>query len=277
MTRLLALSGRSQAGKTCIANWVSGLFMQNAGLIDYHYVDAEGDLIVPVEIDKKIEDKVLRFNRETLWMKENVYPYIKQYSIADKLKQFCMEVFGATWEQMNGTNDQKNEESHLQWINIPKEVRTKKSGFLTWREVMQVYGTDIIRKLDSGAWIRSCVNQVAIEQPNVAIITDCRFPDEVLGVQQAGGHVVRLTRNPINSDHSSETALDPENFDQSKFDLVLDNSQMTIGEQNKAIVEYLNVLGFIDFEVVETDEEKPKTEVTKELPKTRKNTAKIKE
>jgi hypothetical protein len=45
------------------------------------------------------------------------------------------------------------------------------------------------------------------------------------------------------------------------------------------MVEYLNVLGFIDFEVVETDDEKPKTEVkeVKELPKTRKNQAKIKE
>lgn len=275
MTRLLALSGRSQAGKTCIANWVSGLFMQNVGLIDYHYVDGDGDLIVPVEIDKKIEDKVLRFNRETLWMKENVYPYIKQYSFADKLKQFCMEVFGATWENMNGTNAQKNEESHIEWTSVPKEVRIKKSGVLTWREVMQVYGTDIVRKLDPGAWVRSCINQVGLEQPDIAIITDCRFPDEVLGVQQVGGHVIRLTRNPLNSDHSSESALDPENFDQSKFDLVLDNSVMTVGEQNKAVVEYLNILGYIDFEVVETDDEKPKTEV-KELPKTRKNTAKIK-
>jgi hypothetical protein len=110
-------------------------------------------------------------------------------------------------------------------------------GPMSAREVLQYVGTDIFRKMYSNVWVDALIRQIKKEDSSYALICDVRFPNEVEGVQAAGGKVVRLTRNPSgNSDaHSSETALDKENFDWSKFDFVLDNADMSINEQNKAL------------------------------------------
>jgi hypothetical protein len=56
-----------------------------------------------------------------------------------------------------------------------------------------------------------------------------------------GGKVVRLTRNIHGDDsHSSEKALDIQNFDWSKFDIIIDNQNMDINQQNMAFWEALN-------------------------------------
>ena len=48
-------------------------------------------------------------------------------------------------------------------------------------------------------------------------MADVRFPNEVDAILEAGGEVIKLQRAPLKDDHSSETALDKENFDQDKF------------------------------------------------------------
>jgi hypothetical protein len=82
------------------------------------------------------------------------------------------------------------------------------------------------------------------------LFTDCRFPNEVEGVQSAGGKVIRFTRNPFEDDHHSETALDEDKFDWKKFDWVLDNKEMTISEQNEAIYNKLVEWEFIDYKAI---------------------------
>ena len=79
----------------------------------------------------------------------------------------------------------------------------------------------------------------------MAIIADCRFPNEVTAIKNVAGIVIRLSRNPHNSDHTSEIALDPDRYDQSLFDLVIDNDNMTITEQNKVIYEFLHFKGIL--------------------------------
>jgi len=259
MTKILGFAGRSQSGKSTACNWLSGLYMQEAGLIDSHFVNGDGTLWIPVELDNKIEDRCIQFNRPTMWLVENVYPHVKQYSFADPLKHFIMQVFGASWENMYGSNDEKNQESHIKWAAFPEEVRKKykknKKNLMTWREVMQVYGTDIVRVIDPDSWARACINQITAEESNVALVADVRFPNEVKAIQDAGGKVIKLLRNPLNSDHDSETALDVENFDQSEFDATIDNTNMSIGEQNKATILVLKQWGFVNFAFAELDPE----------------------
>jgi hypothetical protein len=84
-----------------------------------------------------------------------------------------------------------------------------------------------------------------LEEMDLALIADCRFPNEVSVVKNAGGIVIKLNRNPFNSTHSSETALDYDNYDYSNFDLVVPNDQMTIGEQNKYIYDFLLKKGIL--------------------------------
>ena len=60
-----------------------------------------------------------------------------------------------------------------------------------------------------------------------------------------GAKVVRLTKGRVKDDHKSETELDESNFDWNKFDLVLDNKNMTIKESNEALLNKLNEWGWL--------------------------------
>lgn len=160
----------------------------------------------------------------------------KIYNFADPLKQdICMNILGLTYDQCYGNDDYKNSYTECYW----------EGNRLTAREVMQFVGTDIFRKMKSDVWTSATINKIKLEKPDLAIIADCRFPNEVDAIKNAGGFVIKLTRNPHNSDHSSETALDPKNYDSNNFDLLINNEYMTITEQNKLVYNYLQTKGIL--------------------------------
>ena len=70
----------------------------------------------------------------------------------------------------------------------------------------------------------------------------------VKGVQEAGGKVIRLSRNIFgdSDQHPSEIALD----DYEGFDATIDNSDMSISEQNEAVYNQLAEWEFINFKAV---------------------------
>lgn len=155
---------------------------------------------------------------------------VKIYNFADALKQdICINILGMTHEQCYGTDDQKNTITDMVWDNKN----------LTAREVMQFVGTDIFRKMKTNIWAEAAIKRIKNENPDLAIIADCRFPNEVKAVKDAGGLVIRLVRNPFNSDHSSETALDINNYNYSNFDIVLMNDRMGIDLQNFTVTQFL--------------------------------------
>jgi hypothetical protein len=158
------------------------------------------------------------------------------YNFADPLKKdICINILGLTHDQCYGTDDQKNELVDCYWD----------SKQLTAREVMQMVGTDMFRKMQKNVWSEATIRRIEQDRSYLSLIADCRFPNEVDAVKKAGGFVIKLTRNPYNSDHSSETALDPENFDQTLFDITIDNQYMTIQQQNLILLEFLKHKGIL--------------------------------
>lgn len=154
----------------------------------------------------------------------------KIYNFADPLKQdICINILGLSHEQCYGSDLDKNTLTHIQWGG----------HYLTAREVMQVVGTDILRTMYNNVWVNATINKIMREHLDWAIIADCRFPNEVESIKSAGGLVIKLNRNPYNSDHASEIALDANNYPQSNFDLVLNNNIMTIDEQNNEVYNFL--------------------------------------
>lgn len=152
------------------------------------------------------------------------------YNFADPLKKdICMNILGLTFEQCYGTDDQKNELVNCYWENQQ----------LTARDVMQLVGTDMFRKLQKNVWADATIFKIKQDQPDLALIADCRFPNEVDVVKRAGGLVIKLNRNPFNSNHDSETALDANNYDYNNFDLIIPNDYMSINEQNHLIHQFL--------------------------------------
>jgi hypothetical protein len=143
---------------------------------------------------------------------------VKLYAFADRLKKdICIDILGLSENQCYGSDDQKNTTTNINWNG-------KK---LTAREVMEIVGTDIFRALKVDVWTSSTINLINREKPDIAIITDVRFPDEVDAIKNIGGKVVRLTRNPFNADNFIENSLDPDKYDWSNFDHVIDNSNLT--------------------------------------------------
>lgn len=161
---------------------------------------------------------------------------IKIYNFADPLKQdICMNLLGMTHDQCYGDDHNKNELTELQWDGKN----------MTAREVMQFVGTDIFRKMKQNIWAEATINKIQKEKPRLAIIADCRFPNEVESVKAAGGVVIKLTLNPFNSDHDSETALDPKNYPQSNFDIVIFNHTLSVSDKNYAILAFLKNKGLL--------------------------------
>jgi putative N-acetylmannosamine-6-phosphate epimerase len=160
----------------------------------------------------------------------------KVYNFADCLKKdICINILGLTHDQCYGDDVSKNQYTEVYWNDIR----------LTAREVMQLVGTDIFRKMKKDVWVSSTINKILIEKPNLALIADCRFPNEVEAIRDQGGIVIKLTRNPYNSDHSSEVSLDTKNYDQSNFDLIIDNINISIPEQNNIILKFLRAKGVL--------------------------------
>lgn len=156
----------------------------------------------------------------------------KIYNFADPLKtDVCMNVFGLTYHQCYGSDESKNELVDCYWPDTDKQM--------TAREVMQYVGTDIFRKIQHNVWASATIKKIRHEKPDLAIIADCRFPNEVEAIKNSDGLVIKLNRNPYNSTHASEESLDADRYDATNFNLVIDNDELTIGKQNEIIHDFL--------------------------------------
>ena len=162
---------------------------------------------------------------------------IKIYNFADPLKYLCMNIFGLTEEQCYGTDENKNEVVDCYWPGIDAQM--------TAREVLQYVGTDVFRRMQHHVWSSATIRLIEKEKPKLALIADCRFPNEVEAVKNAGGMVIKLNRNLYESTHESETALDENNYDQSNFDLVIANLNGGIEEKNNIIRNFLTHKGIL--------------------------------
>ena len=161
----------------------------------------------------------------------------KIYNFADPLKQLCIDIFGLTYNQCYGTDEDKNEQVDCCWPGTDSKM--------TSREVLQYVGTDVFRSMQHNVWSSATIRLIEKEQLDLALIADCRFPNEVEAVKNAGGLVVKLNRNLYESTHASETALDDINYDQSNFDLVIANLEGSIEEKNNIIKDFLTHKGIL--------------------------------
>lgn len=275
MTKILGFSGKKQSGKTTSVNFMFGLEMVSLGMVSQMKIDDKGRLCVPTTLeDGSIGtgciDPVDPRPEARDYYAQTIWSFLKVYQLADPLKWICMNVLGLTFEQCNGTNADKDSKTRICWEDVPgysdelmkwqanqvpgeqldfKSRPTLKEGLMTAREVMQYLGTNIFRRMYDTCWIDATIRIIKEEQPELAIISDVRFPNEVEGIQKAGGRVIRFTRNPCKDGdtHRSEIALDdkPEDY----FDAVIHNDKMTIAEQNKAVYDKLSEWDYFSSEL----------------------------
>lgn len=79
------------------------------------------------------------------------------------------------------------------------------------RALLQWWGTEFRRAQDPDYWVKKTMDRIASDRPEVALICDLRFPNEMAGINGVGGYCVRVSRLGYKSDvpeHISEHALD---------------------------------------------------------------------
>jgi hypothetical protein len=160
---------------------------------------------------------------------------VQIYNFADPLKQICIDVLGLAPRQCYGEDKYKNELVDCQWNGKQ----------LTAREVMQILGTDILRTMQHNVWTGATIRKIQRDKPDLALIGDCRFPNEVEAVQKVGGMVIKLNRNIYHSNHASETALDRQNYDELNFDVVIQNQFMDLEAKNEVLSRILKEKGIL--------------------------------
>jgi hypothetical protein len=89
-----------------------------------------------------------------------------------------------------------------------------KELFPEYRRLLQVMGTEVGRDMfGDNFWVDQALREV--QDDDLAVFTDCRFPNEAQAIKDRGGVVWRVERpgfGPING-HASETSLDDWDFD----------------------------------------------------------------
>lgn len=284
MTKILGISGKKQSGKDTASNYILGSVMRKLDYIREFKITPQGKLYVWWHnCTEGIFDYDSNTTHMSGFKEEYLNKYIKLYSFADCLKkEICIKMLGLTWEQCYGTDEQKNSLTHLRWEDMPGVIVHEKPvpllgvsekewnetedveiigrlgkyydkwtngfvyhepGFMAARQVLQFVGTEIMRKMYGNAHVNATMNQIEQDAPEYAIIRDTRFVNEVEGVS-AYGITCRLLRdvNKGKDQHESETALD--NYPLDNFDLVIDNTDMTIQEQNAKVYEFLKTQGW---------------------------------
>jgi hypothetical protein len=233
MTRIIGISGKKQSGKSTSANWLHGLVLKDQGLVEDFNVDANGKLAIETfnqahekgwgvfDVGRN-DDAFVEYAEEEMW------PHVKMYSFADTLKSLAVHLFGLRPEQVDGSEADKNSLTQFRWENMLYADPELVNGSMTAREFMQYFGTDIMRKMYPNIWVDNTIKKILAEGSELAVIPDVRFPNEVEAVLENGGEVIRLSRVYETDGHESETCLDPENFDHSRFTHVIENADIGI-------------------------------------------------
>jgi len=230
MTKIIGFSGKKQSGKGTSSNMLHGMVMKGRGMIKDFRLSDNGELIIQTTdsggtLDWGVFDTQRRDAAFVEYADRELWPYIKMYSYADTLKWLCVDLFNIDAYKIYGNDDQKNEETQYEWKDMPG---LRKKGNMTGREFMQHFGTNIMRRMYQNVWVDNTMKRILSEGSKIAVIGDVRFPSESDAILEAGGDVVRLTRNPYDDKHESELALDPDKYDVNKFTHLVDNEDSDI-------------------------------------------------
>jgi hypothetical protein len=123
----------------------------------------------------------------------NFHEYRRE-SFASTLKDAVSSVFGWDRTMLEGRTKEAREwrEQVDPWwaerLNMPH---------LTPRWVLQYWGTEVCRKaFHDDIWIASLENKLRTSKDNI-VISDCRFPNEIASIRNAGGTIITVQRGEL--------------------------------------------------------------------------------
>jgi len=269
MSVIIGVAGTKQSGKSSLCKYLASCFnaiLFNARAKEKNKQEVILSKILQHENGEVIFEPGYEFPLYCDILGGSVKGNVKVYSFADTLKEFCINVMGLKQEQCYGTDEQKNSYTDLVWDNLPHnikvyysdktietiyeengrksryEVPIERSGFMTGREVMQVFGTDVMRNMWDGAiWAKATIRAIKKDNYPFALISDLRFKSEAdLLLSQPDSYLIYLQRKLFNDHHPSE--VDLVDYDFTKWGnrlLKIDNTDKEISEKNAEALNFL--------------------------------------
>ena len=122
----------------------------------------------------------------------NIHQFRRE-SFANSLKDAIAHVFGWNRDMLEGRTRQSRE-----WREQVDPWWAKRLDMpnLTPRWVLQHWGTEVCRRaFHDDIWIAALENKLRNSKDDI-VISDCRFPNEIKSIQNAGGIVIRVVRGP---------------------------------------------------------------------------------
>lgn len=142
-------------------------------------------------------------------------------SFASPIKRFVQDYCGIPMQNLDGTNQQKDEivGTWGQFFNesICSKYDKVSTSPVSGRNLLQVYGTDIFRNVNPDFWIDLLETRIKRNEfdkydlsgtPDIVFVTDVRFQNEVEKIRSMGGDVIKLDRAQFTDSHASEAAID---------------------------------------------------------------------
>jgi hypothetical protein len=132
--------------------------------------------------------------------KDTVADYLQNFhefrreSFASTLKDAVSSVFGWDRTLLEGRTKEAREwrEQVDPWWAERLDMPT-----LTPRWVLQYWGTEVCRRaFHDDIWIASLENKLRTSKDNI-VISDCRFPNEIVSLKRAGGMIVWVQRGSL--------------------------------------------------------------------------------
>jgi hypothetical protein len=120
----------------------------------------------------------------------NIHQFRRE-SFANTLKDAVAQVFGWDRDMLEGRTRHSREwreQVDLWWakrLDMPT---------LTPRWILQYWGTEVCRRaFHDDIWIAALENKLRNSEDDI-VISDCRFPNEIKSIKDAGGIVIRVAR-----------------------------------------------------------------------------------
>ena len=181
-------------------------------------------------------------------------PNVVIIAVADNLKFLCCKLLNRTYDELNqmkddGTIFEAKVDDY--WVSTIKHetkisdniIRNEIGGrvFTNVREVLQIIGTDLIRKYSPDWHIDKTIEHIkSYGDDKIVVVEDVRFPNEKRRIEEIGGDVYFIIRPNYwdVSNHPSEKALKYTDFN---------DNRIIINEYSKEqMIEYFNALYFTD-------------------------------
>lgn len=225
MNKIIAFSGLKSAGKSTAASMLE--FLLNTPKIFHSYFFYKHQFLIP----KKKLYKTIAFADPIKEMLSCLLNMDRWEFESRNIKENCIVCLkNLSKIYTNGYDvDAYNLLSDSKFSKIAKEWNPElsKQYYLSIRQVMQLFGTEIMRNnIDDKIWINCVLNRSYNQN---LIISDLRFITEYEEIKNRNGFIIYIDRGLTPSLHKSESEMQTL-LNQNKFDLVIDNKNINLKE-----------------------------------------------